>query len=211
MTLQFLLWKIDPVFRPLGSSTVSLLFFCLPINSVYLYYGFPGSSAGKESTYNAGDLGSILGQEDPLEKETGKPLQRPCLENAMNRGVWRAAVFGVTKSWARLSDQHLLSLYDGTHNTDCNRSLIYPYPPSQTTSLVKTAPISWHWLNVWKLIMRLHLTTACMHAKSLQSRPTLRPHGEQPTRLLRSRDSPGNTTGVGCHFLLRNNCILTLV
>ena len=30
--------------------------------------GFPGGSAGKESTCNAGDLGLILGQEDPLEK-----------------------------------------------------------------------------------------------------------------------------------------------
>ena len=30
--------------------------------------GFPGSSAGKESAYNAGDPGSIPGGEDPLEK-----------------------------------------------------------------------------------------------------------------------------------------------
>ena len=31
--------------------------------------GFPGSSDGKASASNAGDLGSILGWEDPLEKE----------------------------------------------------------------------------------------------------------------------------------------------
>ena len=31
--------------------------------------GFPGSSDGKASAYNAGDLGSIPGLEDPLEKE----------------------------------------------------------------------------------------------------------------------------------------------
>ena len=30
--------------------------------------GSPGDSDGKESTYNAGDLGSILGWEDTLEK-----------------------------------------------------------------------------------------------------------------------------------------------
>ena len=30
---------------------------------------FPGGSDGKLSVYNAGDLGLILGQEDPLEKE----------------------------------------------------------------------------------------------------------------------------------------------
>ena len=29
------------------------------------------------------------------------------------------------------------------------------------------------------------------------------PHGRQPTRLPRPRDSPGNNTGVGCHFLLQ--------
>ena len=31
--------------------------------------GFPGGSDGKESTCNAGDIGSIPGREDPLEKE----------------------------------------------------------------------------------------------------------------------------------------------
>ena len=31
--------------------------------------GFPGSSDGKASAYNAGDPGSIPGLEDPLEKE----------------------------------------------------------------------------------------------------------------------------------------------
>ena len=30
--------------------------------------GFPGGSAGKEFTGNMGDLGLILGWEDPLEK-----------------------------------------------------------------------------------------------------------------------------------------------
>jgi len=32
------------------------------------YSGFPGGSDGKESAYNVGDLGSVLGWEDPLEK-----------------------------------------------------------------------------------------------------------------------------------------------
>ena len=32
------------------------------------YQGFSDSSAGKESACNAGDPGSILGREDPLEK-----------------------------------------------------------------------------------------------------------------------------------------------
>ena len=47
-------------------------------------------------------------------------------------------------------------------------------------------------------------SNACMHAKSLQSCPTLcDPYGQQPTRLLCPRDSPGKKTGVGCHCLLQ--------
>ena len=40
-------------------------------------------------------------------------------------------------------------------------------------------------------------------AESLQSCPTLRPHRQQPTRLLHPWDSPGKNTGVGCHFFLQ--------
>ena len=36
-----------------------------------------------------------------------------------------------------------------------------------------------------------------------QSCQTLRPHRQQPTRLLCPWDSPGKNTGVGCHFLLQ--------
>ena len=40
---------------------------------------------------------------------------------------------------------------------------------------------------------------ACMHAKLLQSCLTLwDPHGQQPSRLLCPRGSPGKNTGVGC-------------
>ena len=41
------------------------------------------------------------------------------------------------------------------------------------------------------------------HTKSLQSCPTLRPHGLQPTRLLGPWDFSGKNTGVGCHALLQ--------
>ena len=32
---------------------------------------------------------------------------------------------------------------------------------------------------------------------------SVRPHGQQPTRLPRLWNSPGKNTGVGCHFLLQ--------
>ena len=35
---------------------------------------------------------------------------------------------------------------------------------------------------------------------------SLRPHGLQPTRLLRPWDFPGKSTGVGCHCLLQEKC-----
>ena len=44
---------------------------------------------------------------------------------------------------------------------------------------------------------------ACVRAQSLQSCPTLRPHGLQPTRLLCPWDSPGKDTGVGSQALLQ--------
>ena len=47
----------------------------------------------------------------------------------------------------------------------------------------------------------ISFSNACMHAKSLQSCLTVRPYGQQPTRLLCPRDSLGKNTGVGCHFL----------
>ena len=49
----------------------------------------------KKPLASAGDIrdaGSIPGSEDPLEEGTGNPLQYSCLENPMDRGVWRVAV-----------------------------------------------------------------------------------------------------------------------
>ena len=44
---------------------------------LFLSLGFPGSSAGKESVCNAGDLGSIPGLGRSPEKGIGYPLQYP--------------------------------------------------------------------------------------------------------------------------------------
>ena len=43
-----------------------------------------------------------LGQEEG--EGIGNPIQYPCLENPMDRGVWYATVPGVAKSWTWLSD-----------------------------------------------------------------------------------------------------------
>ena len=47
--------------------------------------GFPGGSDGKESTCNAGDLGSIPGLGRSPGGEHGNPLQYFCLENPLGQ------------------------------------------------------------------------------------------------------------------------------
>ena len=46
--------------------------------------GFPGSSDGKVSAYNAGDLGLIPGLGRSPGEGNGNPLQYSCLENPMD-------------------------------------------------------------------------------------------------------------------------------
>ena len=46
-----------------------------------MYMSFPGSSAGKESACNAGDLGSISGLGRSPEGGHDNPLQYSCLKN----------------------------------------------------------------------------------------------------------------------------------
>ena len=66
--------------------------------------GFPCGSAGEESPCNVGGLGSIPGLGRCPREGKGYPLQYSCLENPMDRGVWRATVHGVAKSQTRLSN-----------------------------------------------------------------------------------------------------------
>ena len=72
--------------------------------SIYLYthkYGLPLWLSSKESTCNAGDVGSISGLGRSLGGGYGNPVQYSCLGNPMDGGAWRATVRTVTKSWTR--------------------------------------------------------------------------------------------------------------
>ena len=64
--------------------------------------GFPGGSAGKESTCNLGDLGSIPGLGRSPGEGKGFPLQYSGLENPVDCIVHRVA-----KSRTQLSDFHV--------------------------------------------------------------------------------------------------------
>ena len=66
-----------------------------------LIFGFPGSSAGKESACSVGDLGSVPGLGISPREGKGYPLQYSGLENSMDCIVYR-----VTKSQTRLNDVH---------------------------------------------------------------------------------------------------------
>ena len=61
-----------------------------------LSWGFPGGTDSKESSCNAGDLGSIPGLGRFPGEGNGNPLQYFCLENPMDRGAWWATVHGDT-------------------------------------------------------------------------------------------------------------------
>ena len=61
-----------------------------------VFLGFPGGSAGKESTFNSGDLGSISGLGKSSVEGNGYPLQYSGLENSMD-----CIIHGIAKGWRR--------------------------------------------------------------------------------------------------------------
>ena len=61
----------------------------------------PDSSVGKESTCNAGDLGSITGLGRSAEEGKGYPLQYSGLENSMD-----SVIHGVAECQTQLSAFH---------------------------------------------------------------------------------------------------------
>ena len=73
-------------------------------NPLQYSWGFPGGSDGKESAFNAGDLGSIPGLGSPPGEGKGYPLQYSGLENSMD-----CIFHGIAKSPTVLS-RVLLSL-----------------------------------------------------------------------------------------------------
>ena len=53
--------------------------------------------SGKESAYQAGDVGLILGSERSPGEENGNPLQYSCLGIPKDRGAWWATIHGVAR------------------------------------------------------------------------------------------------------------------
>ena len=59
--------------------------------------GFPGGSDGKQFACNAGDPGVTPGWGRYPGEGNGNSLQYSCLGNPMDRGAWRATIYGATK------------------------------------------------------------------------------------------------------------------
>ena len=114
--------------------------------------GFPGGSAGKESTCNVRDLGSIPGLGRSPGEGKGYPLQYSGLENSTD-----SIVHGVAKSRTRLSGFHFTSLqtmnkeilfefffqifFLGVRERSGGNSL--HYRPTRFSCVTKTAPKVW--------------------------------------------------------------------
>ena len=65
---------------------------------IYAFIRLPQWLSGKESSCNAGDVGSIPRLGRSPGGGHGNPLQYFCLENPVDRGTRQARVHGVTKS-----------------------------------------------------------------------------------------------------------------
>ena len=89
-----------------------------------IQWGFPGGSAGKESTCSVGDLGSIPGLGRSPVEGNGYPLQYSDLENSTDCTVH-------AKSWTRLSDFHFT----------CHRSLLVIHFIQQSVHIHPKFPI----------------------------------------------------------------------
>ena len=70
----------------------------------YLYWGFTSGLDGKESTCNSGDPGLIPRSGRSPGERNVYPLQYSCLGNSMDRGAWRATLYGDCKQLDILSN-----------------------------------------------------------------------------------------------------------
>ena len=132
----------------------------------------------------------------------------------MDKEAWWATVHGVTKNWLWLNTHARTHAHTHTQTytvaaaaaakslqscpTLCNPVDCSLPGFSAHGSLQARTRVGCHFLLKWKV-----------KVKSFSRVWLLATHGLQPTRLLHPWDFPGNSTGVGCHYLLPTYTVIT--
>ena len=121
--------------------------------------GFPCGSAGKESTCNVGDLGSIPGLGRSPGEEKGYPLQYSGLENSMNH-----MAHGVTKSQTWLNDFDFHFHHKWYHTVFAHSVWLISFSimPSRSFHVVTTGKISF-------FLMVEQYSFMCVHSGSSEA------------------------------------------
>ena len=131
-----------------SQSAICFLVFTLP--------GFPGGADSKESAWDVGDLGLILGWEDPLEEGVATHSSILAWRIPMDRGAWQATVHRVTKSNLAGKEPTCNARYRGLipgWGRSSGEGIGYPLQHSWASlvaQLVKNLPALWEtWVRSW--------------------------------------------------------------
>ena len=136
-----------------------------------VFLGFPGGSAGNESTCNAGNLGLIPGLVRSSGEGKGYPIQYSGLENSTD-----CTVHEVTKSQTPLSDLHFPLEVGSGRGGDSGPCLCPSFWPRQVLLRCPTA-----WCISEALRTRRMLRRKMMRQKTSKQPPTmLHLHASQP-------------------------------
>ena len=158
--------------------------------------GFPGGSDGKESTCDAGNLGSIPELGRSPKGGHGNSLQYSCLENPTNRGAWRPQSIGLQRGGRNWSDwEHtrradyqccgscgwtakgLSHTYAPMHSPPDSSSINLPHNMEQSSLCCTGGPCCLSILNRADIISQLLLSSY------LPAPATVSPFSKSPQRL----------------------------
>ena len=104
-------------------------FWCIPHRPYACVH--TGGTVVENPPAKAGDMGSIPGSGRSPGGGNGNPLQCPCCDNPMDRGAWRAAVYGGLKELDL--PEHAHSIYK--HHESPGQSSTWELSVSLSTSL----------------------------------------------------------------------------